>query len=61
MSNTREVGEMKAQLQSSEALVADLQQTLHQRDSELETLRSKVSQYSCPNCNKETLTLYIIL
>ena len=38
------------QLRSSEALVADFQKSLHQRDSELETLRTKVS------CTK--LTLY---
>ena len=43
MSNTREVDDLKRQLQSSEAPVADLQKTLHQRDSELEILRSKVS------------------
>ena len=46
MSNTREVDDLKRQLQSSEALVADLQKTLQQRDSELAILRSKVSQYS---------------
>ena len=43
MSNMREADDLKGQLQSSEALVADLQKTLQQRDSELATLRSKVS------------------
>ena len=40
----REIGDLERQLRSSEALVADfqLQKTLQQRDSELETLRSKV-------------------
>ena len=39
LSNMREVNDLKGQLQSSEALVADLQKTLQQRDSEM---RSKV-------------------
>ena len=42
-SSRREVNDLKGQLQSSEALVADLQKTLQQSNSELETLRSKVS------------------
>ena len=36
-------GLQEEQLRSSEALVADFQKTLHQRDSELETLRTKVT------------------
>ena len=36
------MGDLERQLRSSEALVADFQKTLQQRDSELETLRSKV-------------------
>ena len=39
-SNRREIGDLERQLRSSEALVADFQKTLQQRDSEL---RSKVS------------------
>ena len=42
-SSRREIGDLERQLRSSEALVADFQKTLQQRDSELETLRSKVS------------------
>ena len=41
-SSRRKVDDLERQLQSSEALVADLQDTLQQRDSELETLRPKV-------------------
>ena len=37
-----ELAHVQQQLQSSEDLVAELQKTLQQRDSELETLRSKV-------------------
>ena len=42
-SNKKEIDDLKGQLQSSEALVVDLQKTLQQRDSELETLRPQVS------------------
>ena len=39
----REVDDLKEQLQKSETVVTNLQNTLHQKDSELMTLRSKVS------------------
>ena len=42
-STRRKVDDLERQLRSSEALVAHLQDTLQQRNSELETLRSKVS------------------
>ena len=38
----RELAKAQQQLQSSEALVADFQRSLLQKDSELETLRAKV-------------------
>ena len=38
----RKIGDLERQLQSSEALAAEFLKTLQQRDSELETLRSKV-------------------
>ena len=41
-SSRREIGDLMSQLQSSEALVAEFQMTLQQRDSELETLRTIV-------------------
>ena len=41
-SSRSEIGDLERRLQSSEALVADLKKTPQQRDSELETLRSKV-------------------
>ena len=41
-SSRREIGDLERQLRSSEALVAEFQKTLQQRDSELETLRSTV-------------------
>ena len=41
-SNRKKIGDLESQLQLSEALVADFQKTLQQRDSELEILRSKV-------------------
>ena len=41
-----ELAHVQQQLQSSEDLVAELQKTLQQRDSELETLRSKVGSFS---------------
>ena len=36
----------RRELRSSEALVADLQKSLQQRGSELETLRAKVTTHS---------------
>ena len=45
-SNRREIEDLQRQLQSSEAIVADFQNTLQQRDSMLETLRAKVSIHS---------------
>ena len=48
----REVNDPKGQLRSSEALAADLQKTLQQRDSEL---MSKVSLVFMSYCNKEIL------
>ena len=42
-SSRREIGDLEKQLQLSEALVADFQKTLQQRDSDLETLRLKVN------------------
>ena len=42
-SSRKEIRDLKRQLQSSEALMADFLKTLQQRDSELETLRAKVS------------------
>ena len=42
-SGRKEVDDLERQLQSSKALVADLEKTLQERDSELETLRLKVS------------------
>ena len=41
-SSRSEIGDLERQLRSSEAVVADLKKTPQQRDSELETLRSKV-------------------
>ena len=42
-SNRKEVYDLKGELRSSKALVAGLQNTLQQRDLELDTVRSKVS------------------
>ena len=42
----REIDDLERQLRSNEALVAEFQKTLQQRDSELEILRSKVSPSS---------------
>ena len=42
-SSRREIGDLQRQLQSSEALVADFQKTLQQRDYTLEKLRAMVS------------------
>ena len=42
-SSRREIGYLQTQLQSSEAIVADLKKILQEKDSELETLRPKVS------------------
>ena len=42
-SSTREIGDLERKLRSSVALVVDFQKSLQQRDSELETLRAKVS------------------
>ena len=50
-SSKREVDDLKEQLQSSEALVADLRNTLQQRDSELETQRAKVRNDATHNYN----------
>ena len=41
-SSRRVIGDLEGQLQFSEALVAEFQKTLQQRDAELERLRSKV-------------------
>ena len=38
-----EIGDLKRQLQCSEALVADFQKALQQTDSKLETQRPKVN------------------
>ena len=45
-SSRREVGDVEQRLRSSEALVADFQKSLQQRDLELETLRAKVTTHS---------------
>ena len=39
----REIGDLKEQLQSSEALVADFQKDLQQKDTELNALRVMVT------------------
>lgn len=39
----REISNLKVNLKSSEALVANFQKTLEQRDLEIMTLKSKVS------------------
>ena len=41
-SSRRDINELKGELRSSEAVVAELQNTLQQRDLELDTVRSKV-------------------
>ena len=41
-----EISDLKRKLQSSEALVADFQNTLQQRDSELEASKPKVNTHS---------------
>ena len=50
----RELAQTQQQLRSSEALVADFQKTLQQRDSELETLRSKVNLSPNSQCMSTT-------
>ena len=39
----KEIGDLERQLRSSETLVVDLKKTVQQRDSELKTLKTKVS------------------
>ena len=41
--NRREIGELEQRLQSSEALVADFQQVIQLKESEIEELRAKVT------------------
>jgi serine/threonine protein kinase len=55
-SSRREIGDLERQLRSSEALVADFQKTLQQRDSELETLRSKTQRPEPPPPQTRTLS-----
>ena len=45
-SSRREIGDLQRQLESSEALVADLRKTVQQRDSELNAVEPKVSTFS---------------
>ena len=54
MCSRRKVDDLEEQLQSSKALVADLQKTLQERDSELETLRLKVCGITTPNHSEKT-------
>ena len=51
--------EMKGKLQSIGAVVADLQRTLEQRDSELKTLRTKVKGDA--TLNHKYATLYYMM
>ena len=49
-SSRKEVCDLERRLCSSEALVADFQKSLQQRDSELEALKAKVTTHSAHEC-----------
>ena len=51
-----EINDLKGKLQSSEAVVANLKRTLQRKDSELETLRTKVKDDATHNRNNDTLS-----